>query len=227
MQDAQRKVAAMTASLDREDKAPRITVLFASSKHLDESITESSRTMHTEDVPDIKQPKSNDLDRICGATDTARQRIMNAGDQLSAASRQRRLALLDQRQRQAARVPLTECDKTQALQNMLRIRENEQSIGRVGTVNGRRATLADPGAMVSATTAKDMDRFVTVIDTTDTVQLQSFSGRHESLLCLGSVLKQIISEATDGSLSVNVFKNYVLNDDSEIDIMSTDDLVVT
>jgi len=107
---------------------------------------------------------------------------------------------------------------------MLRIRENEQSIGRVGTVNGRRATLADPGAMVSATTAKDMDRFVTVIDTTDTVQLHSFSGRHESLLCLGSVLKQIISEATDGSLSVNVFKNYVLNDDSEIEIMATDDL---
>ena len=94
-------------------------------------------------------------------------------------------------------------------------------------VNGRRTTLADPGAMVSATTAKNIDRFVTVVDTTDTVQLHSFSGRHESLLCLGSVLQQVISEATDGSLAVNVYKNYLLNDDSDIDIMSTDDLVIS
>ena len=220
------KVAAMQASLEREDKAATVSVLFASSNHLGESITASTSTMRTGNVIGIKRPESNDLDMICGATDAARQRITTAGDQLSFASRQRRLALLDQRQRQAARVTLSECDKTQALQNMLRIYENEKSISQIGKVNGRRSTLADPGAMVSATTAKNMDRFVTVVDTTDTVQLQSFSGRKEPMLCLGSVFQQVISEATDGSLSVNVYKNYLLSDESDIDIMSTDDLVI-
>jgi hypothetical protein len=132
------KVAAMKASLDREDKAPTVSVLFASSKHLDESISSSasSSTIRTGNVSGIKQPESSDLDMICGATDTARQRITTAGDQLSSASRQRRLALLDQRDRQAARVTLSESDKTKALQSMLQVRiyDKETSISQIGKV---------------------------------------------------------------------------------------------
>jgi hypothetical protein len=81
--------------------------------------------------------------------------------------------------------------------------------------------------MISATTAKNIDRCITTIDPTDTVNLHSFSGRREPVLCIGSTTQQIISEATDGSLSVNVFKAYMLHSDGgDIDIMATDDLVI-
>ena len=141
---------------------------------------------------------------------------MAAGDQLSSASRQRRLALISQRERHAARVSVSAEDKTQALQSMLRIQDDDLRVNHVGKIDGQFATLADPGAMVSATSDRSVHRFITPIDPTDTVKLHSFAGTKESvLLCLGSTYEQIIAKATDDSLALYVFKTYVLYTDSQ------------
>ena len=119
-------------------------------------------------------------------------------------------------------------DKTQALQSMLRIQDDDRRVNHVGKIDGRFATLADPGAMVSATSDRSVHRFITPIDHTDTVKLHSFAGTKESVLCLGSTYEQIIAKATDDSLAPYVFKTYVLFTDSQdTKIMSTDDQVIS
>jgi hypothetical protein len=221
------RVAAMQASLDRQGEASTMSVMFSSSEHFDDSTSASSGTTRTGNDNGTNQLMFEDLDVIRKATDVARQQIAAAGDQLSSASRQRRLALLDQKERQAARVKLSEEDRTKALQSMLRIYEDDPSICNLGKINGRRAKLADPGAMVSATSTRNIDRFITPVDPNDTVRLHSFSGRREPMLCIGSSTEQMITVAIDGSLSMNVFKTYLLHGDTEdIDIMCTDDLVI-
>jgi hypothetical protein len=74
----------------------------------------------------------------------------------------------------------------------------------------------------------EVHRFVTPIDTTDTVKLHSFAGTRETVLCLGSTYEQIVSKAKDDSLAVNVFKTYVLfSESTDINIMATDDQVIS
>jgi hypothetical protein len=95
-------------------------------------------------------------------------------------------------------------DKTKALQSMLRIQDDDPRVNHVGKIDGSFATLADPGAMVSATSDRNVHRFITPIDTSDTVKLHSFAGTRESMLCLGSTYEQIISKAIDDFLQSGI-----------------------
>jgi len=217
----------MHASLDRDDGTPTMSVIFQSNEQFDGSTSISSESANTGSTPTVSRAYEN-ISITRALVTVKRQEIEAAGGQLSDASRQRRLALLAQRERQAARVSMSEEDKTQALQSMLRIQDDDPRVNHVGKIDGSFAILADPGAMVSATSDRNVHRFVTPIDTTDTVKLHSFAGTKENMLCLGSTYEQIISKATDDSLTVNVFKTYVLfTDSTDINIMSTDDQVIS
>ena len=62
----------------------------------------------------MHRQESNDFEMVLRATDVARQQITAAGGQLSSASRQRRLAPLDQRDAQE-KVTISDLSKTKAL----------------------------------------------------------------------------------------------------------------
>jgi len=227
MEEGKRKLAAVHASLERDDGLPTVSVVLQSNEQLDGSPLLSSNSENIGRHPTVFSEYENISITRTIAT-VKRQQIEAAGDEISPASRQRRLALLAQREGHASRVSMSAEDKTKALQSMLRIQDDDPRVNHVGKINGSFATLADPGAMVSATSDRNVHRFITPIDTSDTVKLHSFAGTRESMLCLGSTHEQIISEAVDGSLALNVFKTYVLfTDSTDINIMSTDDLVIS
>jgi hypothetical protein len=227
MEDGKQKLAAVHVSLEREGGPHTMSVVLQSSEHFDGSSSISSNSASTGNILAVSREYGN-----FGLTRTAaiwqRQQIIDAGDQLSSESRQRRLALIAQREKHAARVSMSAEDKTKALQSMLRIHDDDLRVNHVGKIDGRFATLADPGAMVSATSDRSVHRFITPIDPTDTVKLHSFAGTKESVLCLGSTYEQIISKVMDDSLALTVFNTYVLFTDSpDINIMSTDDQVIS
>ncbi|NBO66576.1 MAG: hypothetical protein EBU88_17315, partial [Acidobacteria bacterium] len=77
---------------------------------------------------------------------------------------------------------------------------------------------------MSASSDFDLEECITVIDPTDRVDLKSFSGNREQLLCLGSTTKQKISQTTTGALTVFVWKEYLLKTNTSINIMSIHEL---
>jgi hypothetical protein len=142
---------------------------------------------------------------------------------LPAESRLRRQALLEQKaKRESINIP--EAAKRIALQNMLRVHGEGTSMHNISKINGRPATLVDPGAQVSASSDFDAEECITVIDPSDRVDLKSFSGNREQLLCLGSTTKQKISQTTTGALTVFVWKEYILKTNTSINIMSIHEL---
>jgi len=70
----------------------------------------------------------------------------------------------------------------------------------------------------------DAEECITVIDPSDRVDLKSFSGNREQLLCLGSSTKQKICETTTGALTCFVWKEYLLKTSTSINIMSIHEL---
>ena len=217
MEEGRKKLAVVHATLERDEGPTTVSAVLQSSEQFDGSTSISSNSASAGIIYAVSRDYEN-----FGLTRTAaiskRQQIMAAGDQLSSASRQRRLALISQRERHAARVSMSAEDKTQALQSMLRIQDDDLRVNHVGKIDGQFATLADPGAMVSATSDRSVHRFITPIDSTDTVKLHSFAGTKESVLCLGSTYEQleIIAKATDDSLALCVFQTYVLFTDSHL-----------
>ena len=146
-----------------------------------------------------------------------------AWDRISPESRLRRKILLEQKaKRESINIPTA--DRSIALQNMLRVHAEGASIHHITKINGCPATLVDPGAQVSASSDFDLEECITVIDPTDRVDLKSFSGNREQLLCLGSTTKQKISQTTTGALTVFVWKEYLLKTNTSINIMSIHEL---
>jgi hypothetical protein len=107
---------------------------------------------------------------------------------------------------------------------MLRVHAEGASIHHITKINGCPATLVDPGAQVSASSDFDLEECITVIDPTDRVDLKSFSGNREQLLCLGSTTKQKICQTTTGALTAFVWKEYILKTNTSINIMSIHEL---
>ncbi len=98
---------------------------------------------------------------------------------------------------------------------MLRVHAEGASIHHITKINGCPAALVDPGAQVSASSDFDLEERTTVIDPTDRVDLRSFSGNREQLLCLGSTTKQKISQTTTGALTVFCLEGIYPQDEHE------------
>ena len=216
----QAKIAAMQAEIDREDSASRISVVFASNEQFGQSTSESAGDERSLEPLAIGIRQCDNI----GSTQVSHMPAPEpdvAWNQLSLASRIRRRALKEQQAKRDS-IDLPDDIVRTALQNMLRIHDERASINHVARIEGSPATLVDPGAMVSATSTFDLTQFITVIDTNDRVDLQSFSGNRErQLVCLGSALKQIIAVTTSGALTVFVYKVYIIKTNTNIDIMST------
>ena len=116
IEEGRKKLAVVHATLERDEGPTTVSVVLQSSEHFDGSTSISSNSASAGTSPTVSSYYEN-----FGLTRTAaiskRQQIMAAGDQLSSASRQRRLALISQRERHAARVSMSAEDKTQALQS--------------------------------------------------------------------------------------------------------------
>ena len=222
----QAKIAAMQAEIDREDSASRISVVFASNEQFGQSTSESAGDERSLEPLAIGIRQCDNI----GSTQVSHMPAPEpdvAWNQLSLASRIRRRALKEQQAKRDS-IDLPDDIVRTALQNMLRIHDERASINHVARIEGSPATLVDPGAMVSATSTFDLTQFITVIDTNDRVDLQSFSGnREQQLVCLGSALKQIIAVTTGGALTVFVYKVYIMKTNTNIDIMSTHELTHT
>jgi hypothetical protein len=101
MEDGKKKLAAVHASLEREDGPHTVSVVFQSSEHFDGSTSISSNSASTGNILTVSSDHENvSLTRTIAIL--KRQQIMEAGDQLTPESRQRRLALISQRERRAA-----------------------------------------------------------------------------------------------------------------------------
>jgi hypothetical protein len=229
----------MQADLDKEDSAPRVSVVIASGMHVDQSTSESLSAepqmagLHVGDcvlrrgelhkvveidnslspiactvqnlttgavvateLPFLSLPKRESLSAErhsvlpavsieCGNTGSAQVspasaiKTAAAWVRLPAESRLRRQALLEQKaKRESINIPAAA--KSIALQNMLRV--HGESMHHISKINGRPATLVDPGAQVSASSDFDAEECITVIDPSDRVDLKSFSGNREQLL---------------------------------------------
>ena len=222
----QAKIAVMQAEIDREDSASRISVVFASNEQFGQSTSESAGDERSREPLAIGVRQCDNI----GSTQVSHMPAPEpdvAWNQLSLASRIRRRALKEQQAKRDS-IDLPDDIVRTALQNMIRIHDERASINHVARIEGSPATLVDPGAMVSATSTFDLTQFITVIDTNDRVDLQSFSGsRERQLVCLGSALKQIIAVTTGGALTVFVYKVYIMKTNTNIDIMSTHELTHT
>ena len=148
MEEGRKKLAVVHAKPESDEGTATVSAVLQSSEQFDGSTSISSNSASTGTIHTV----SHDYENF-GLTRTAaisqRQQIMAAGDQLSSASRQRRLALISQRERHAARVSMSAEDKTQALQSMLRIQDDDRRVNHVGKIDGQFATLADPGVVQS------------------------------------------------------------------------------
>jgi hypothetical protein len=273
----------MQADLDKEDSAPRVSVVIASGMHVDQSTSESLSAepqmagLHVGDcvlrrgelhkvveidnslspialtvqnlttgavvateLPFLSLPKRESLSAErhsvlpavsfeCDNTGPAQVspasaiKTAAAWVRLPAESRLRRQALLEQKAKRES-IDIPAAAKSIALQNMLRVHGEGTSMHHISKINGRPATLVDPGAQVSASSDFDLEECITVIDPTDRVDLKSFSGNREQLLCLGSTTKQKISQTTTGALTVFVWKEYILKTNTSINIMSIHEL---
>jgi hypothetical protein len=169
------------------------------------------------------------VSRECGNTGSAQVSPASAiattaaWDRLPAESRLRRQALLEQKAKRES-INILAADKSIALQNMLRVHGEGASVHHISKINGCPATLVDPGAQVSASSDFDLEECITVIDPSDRVDLKSFSGNREQLLCLGSTTKQKICQTTAGALTCFVWKSYILKTNTSINIMSIHEL---
>ena len=212
----QAKVAEMQADLDKEDSAPRVSVVIASGMHVDQSTSESLSAepqmagLHVGDcvlrrgelhkvveidnslspiactvqnlttgavvateLPFLSLPKRESLSAErhsvlpavsieCGNTGSAQVspasaiKTAAAWVRLPAESRLRRQALLEQKaKRESINIPAAA--KSIALQNMLRV--HGESMHHISKINGRPATLVDPGAQVSASSDFDAEEW--------------------------------------------------------------------
>ena len=218
----QAKVAAMEAEIEGGNSTSRISVVFTSLEHTGQSTPAFLGRERISELPAFDIPE-------CSKTSSSQVLKMTAPetdpgwDQLSDVSRLRRRALLEQKLKRDS-IDIPTADKCTALQNMLRVHDNSAGIHHISKIDGCQVTLVDPGAQVSATSEFNMDQCITVIDTNDRVDLQSFTGNREQLLCLGSTLRQIISQTTSGALTVFIFKDYILKGKTSIDIMSIHEL---
>ena len=177
----QAKIAAMQAEIDREDSASRISVVFASNEQFGQSTSESAGDARSREPLAIGVRQCDNI----GSTQVSHMPAPEpdvAWNQLSLASRIRRRALKEQQAKRDS-IALPDDIVRTALQNMLRIHDERASINHVARIEGSPATLVDPGAMVSATSTFDLTQFITVIDTNDRVDLQSFSGNREHKDC--------------------------------------------
>jgi hypothetical protein len=273
----------MQADLDKEDSAPRVSVVIASGMHVDQSTSESlsaepqmaglhvgdcvlrrgelhkvveidhslspiactvqnltTGAMVATELPFLSLPKRDSLSaerhsalpavsRECGNTGSAQVSPASAiattaaWDRLPAESRLRRQALLEQKAKRES-INILAADKSIALQNMLRVHGEGAGVHHISKINGCPATLVDPGAQVSASSDFDLEECITVIDPSDRVDLKSFSGNREQLLCLGSTTKQKICQTTAGALTCFVWKSYILKTNTSINIMSIHEL---
>ena len=212
----------MEAEFEGGNSTSRISVVFTSLEHTRQSTPAFLGRERISELPAFDIPE-------CSKTSSSQVLKMTAPetdpgwDQLSDVSRLRRRALLEQKLKRD-RIDIPTADKCTALQNMLRVHDNSAGIHHISKIDGCQVTLVDPGAQVSATSEFNMDQCITVIDTDDRVDLQSFTGNREQLLCLGSTLRQIISQTTSGALTVFIFKDYILKGKTSIDIMSIHEL---
>jgi hypothetical protein len=102
------------------------------------------------------------------------------------ASRLRRQALREQKAKRD-NISISAADKSTALQNMLRVHNDQARIHHISQIDGCPATLVDPGAQVSASTDFNVEECITVIDTTDRLKLKSFSGNQERQMSISSL----------------------------------------
>jgi hypothetical protein len=213
----------MQAELDNEDSMPRMSVVIASGVHFDQSYSELLDTEQHSFPPAV----SHECGAISSAqgSNTSMSESDVAWNSISPASRLRRQALREQKAKRDS-INISAADKSTALQNMLRVHEDQASIHHITQINGCPATLVDPEAQVSASTDFNLEECITVIDTTDRLKLKSFSGNQERLLCLGSTTKQKICLTTTGALTVYIWKNYVFKAGVHFDIMSINELEV-
>ncbi len=186
--------AAAWDRLSHESRLRQQTIVVQSSEHLDGSTSISSNSASTGNILAVSREYENfGLPRT--AAIQQRQQIIDADDKISSESRLRRLALREQKAKRDS-INMPAADKSIALQHMLRVHDDRASIHHITKIDGRPAALVDPGAQVSASSDFDLEQCITVIDPTDRVDLKSFSGNRERLLCLGSTTKQKICLTT-------------------------------
>ena len=141
MEEGKRKLAAVHASLERDDGLTTVSVVLQSNEQLDGSPLLSSNSESTgRPLTVFSEYENISITRTIATV--KRQQIEAAGDEISPASRQRRLALLTQRERHASRVSMSAEDKTKALQSMLRIQDDDPRVNHVGKIDGSFAQLS-------------------------------------------------------------------------------------
>ena len=140
---------------------------------------------------------------------------------VSAASLQRRAALLHHKRLHENNMQLQQPLSAEATQNMLRI-FRDASLNAVKTAHNG-LSLVDTGAEVGASDVYD-DCFITVVDTSDVIRLQAFDHARSGLTVLGSSLQMKIVQDDQGALSVVITKRYIVQGTSGIDIICVDDV---
>ena len=140
---------------------------------------------------------------------------------VSAASLQRRAALLHHKRLHENNMQLQQPLSAEATQNMLRI-FHDASLNAVKTAHNG-LSLVDTGAEVGASDVYD-DCFITVVDTSDVIRLQAFDHARSGLTVLGSSLQMKIVQDDQGALSVVITKRYIVQGTSGIDIICVDDV---
>ena len=140
---------------------------------------------------------------------------------VSAASLQRRAALLHHKRLHENNMQLQQPLSAEATQNMLRI-FHDASLNAVKTAHNG-LSLVDTGAEVGASDVYD-DCFITVVDTSDVIRLQAFDHARSGLTVLGSSLQMKIVQDDQGALSVVITKRYIVLGTPGIDIICVDDV---
>jgi hypothetical protein len=140
---------------------------------------------------------------------------------VSAASLQRRAALLHHKRLHENNMQLQQPLSAEATQNMLRI-FHDASLNAVKTAHNG-LSLVDTGAEVGASDVYD-DCFITVVDTSDVIRLQAFDHARSGLTVLGSSLQMKIVQDDQGALSVVITKRHIVLGTPGIDIICVDDV---